>query len=190
MNQFGGGIGGPFEKNKIFFFTDFEAIRQVQDQTVIGFVPGAAVRLQTVSRSPALAPILNAYPLGNGPTTTSGVQQYTGVARSENNEYAAMIRLDDRFSSSTTGYLRFNYDHATATTPLGTLQDRQLNHAKPLNGAAELLHAFSPALINEFKFGINEVISHTYNLTSLPYTVNVSGFTALNSQLKSGWTDA
>ena len=183
-------------KNKTFFFLNFEGIRQVQDQTLIGFVPGAALRSQILTQSPVLAQILNAYPLGNGTIGATGVQQYTGIGRSVDNEYSTMIRLDHRFSDTTTAFARFNYDDAATTAPLGTLADRQLNSAKPLNGAAELLHVFSPALVNEFKFGTNQMVSHAYNLTSLPYTVNVSGFTALNSAKTSnqdgrtfGWID-
>ena len=179
MNQFGGTFGGPIRKNKTFFFFDYEQIRQVQDQTLIGFVPSAAVRSLTLSQSPALAPIIGDYPLGNG-AITGGVQQWNGVGGSTDNEYSFMGRLDHRFTDSTSGYVRFGYDSASTIAPLGTLTDRQLNAEKPLNGAAELLHVFSPSLVNEFKFGTNQMVSHSYNLTPFPYTVSVSGFTALN----------
>jgi hypothetical protein len=180
LNQFGGTFGGPIRKNKTFFFVDYEEIRQVQDQTLIGFVPSAAIRSLTLSQSPALAPILNDYPLGNGAISSTGVQQWNGVGRSIQNEYSEMIRLDHHFTDSTTGYLRFSYDSAATVTPLGSLTDRQLNNERPLNGVAELMHVFSPTLVNEFKFGTNQMVSHAYNLTPFPYTVNVSGFTALN----------
>src|ERR1035441_2513541 len=87
----------------------------------------------------------------------------------------------NHFTGQTTGYVRFNYDQAIGTTPLGTLTDRQQAYAAPLNGVAELLHVFSPTLVDEFRLGVNQAITHTTNLTSLPYTVNVSGFTALNA---------
>jgi len=35
-------------------------------------------------------------------------------------------------------------------------------------------------LVDEFKLGINKATTHSINLTSLDYTVNVSGFSALN----------
>ncbi len=180
MNQFGGNVGGPIAKNKTFFFVDFEAVRQVQDQTLIGFVPGQALRAQISLQSPALIPLVNAYPLGNGPLSSNGIQQRTGVSGSTDNEYSETIRLDHRFDAATTGYLRFGYDDATAIVPLGSLTDRQLSADRPLNGVAELLHVFSPTLINEFKFGTNQNVTHTFNLTEVPYTVNVSGFSALN----------
>ena len=180
LNQFGGTLGGPIRRNKTFFFVDYEEIRQVQNQTLIGFVPSAVIRSAALSQSPALASIISDYPVGNGAISSTSVQQWNGVGRSTQNEYSEMIRLDQHFSDSTTGYLRFSYDNAATIAPLGTLTDRQLNNERPLNGVAELLHVFSPTLLNEFKFGTNQMVSHAYNLTPFPYTVNVSGFTALN----------
>ena len=181
LNQFGGTFGGPLVKNKTFFFVDYEEIQQVQDQTLIGFVPSAQVRTQTLLQSPALASIVNAYPLGNGPISSTGVQQWTSVGRLRDTEYSEMIRLDHHFSDATTGYLRFSYDNAQTIAPLGVLADHQLSGERPLNGVAELLHVFSPTLVNEFKFGTNQMVSHTFNLTQTPYTVSVSGFSPLNT---------
>jgi hypothetical protein len=181
LNQFGGFLSGRIRKNKTFFYLNYEGFRQVQDQTLIGFVPTSAFRQQALSISPALAPILNAYPSGTQGTGTPNVSQYTGVGRSISREDSGMVRLDHRFADATTGYLRFNYDDAVSTTPLGTLLDRQKVPTSVLNGVAELSRVFSPQLIDEFKFGINGTISRTLNLTSLPYSVNISGFTALNS---------
>jgi hypothetical protein len=196
LNQFGGTFGGPIQKNKTFFFVDYEEIQQVQDQTLIGFVPSTQVRALVLSQSPALAPIVNAYPLGNGPISSTGVEQRTGAGRLTDTEYSETIRLDHRFSDSTTAYARFSYDNAQTIAPLGVLTDRQLSNEKPLNGLFELLHVFSPTLVNEFKFGTNEMVSHTYNLTEVPYTVNVSGFSPLNTSESTnqdgrtfGWLD-
>ncbi len=179
MNQFGGTLGGAIKKNKTFVFFDYEEIRQVQSTSLIGFVPTAAVRALTASQSPALAPIINDYPVGNG-GITGNVQTWNGVGSSFDNEYSEMIRVDHRFSASTTAYLRFNYDNAATVAPLGTLTDRQLNVERPLNGVADLLHVFSPTLVNDFKFATNQMVSHAFNLTPFPYTVSVSGYTALN----------
>jgi hypothetical protein len=180
LNQFGGNLGGPIRKNRTFFFVDFETIQQVQDQTLIGFVPSATLRSEVLLRSPLLAPIVNAYPVGNGGISGAGIQQRSTITGSTDTEYSESIRLDHRLNDSTTAYLRFSYDNASAIAPLGNLTDRQLSAARPLNGVAELLHVFSPTFLNEFKFGTNQMVSHTNNLTNVPYTVNVSGFSPLS----------
>ena len=38
-NQFGGDLGGPIKKDKLFFFTNFEGLRQSLATTMDAFVP-------------------------------------------------------------------------------------------------------------------------------------------------------
>ncbi len=181
LNQFGATFSGPIYKDKTFFFVSYEGFRQIQDQTLIGFVPSPAFRTPVLTKSPALDPIINAFPQGTSATSKPNVWQYTGVGGTIDNENSEMIRIDHHFTNKTTGYFRFNYDDALSLAPLGTLMDRQRVPTSIANGMAELTHAFSPSLLDEFKFGMNQAISRTLNLTNLPYTVNISGFSALNS---------
>jgi hypothetical protein len=45
QNQFGGSLGGPIKKNRLFFFGDYEGFRQSQGQTFKTSLPTAAERL-------------------------------------------------------------------------------------------------------------------------------------------------
>ena len=40
-NQFGGTLGGPIKKDKMFFFENYEGIRQVTGQTNLRVIPDA-----------------------------------------------------------------------------------------------------------------------------------------------------
>jgi len=49
-------FGGPAVRNKLFFFTTYEAIQQVFDQQTTGLVPSEAFRAKALQKSPSLAP--------------------------------------------------------------------------------------------------------------------------------------
>jgi len=185
LNQFGGSFSGPIWKNKTFFYLSYEGFRQVQDQTLIGFVPSTSFRNQVLAASPVLASILNSFPAGSSATSSPSIAQYTGVGGSLDNENSEMVRVDHHFTDATTAFIRFNYDQAISVAPLGTLTDRQRVYTAPLNGVAELTHIFSPTLLDDFSFGINSAISRTHNLTNQPYSIAISGFTTLNSNTSS-----
>jgi hypothetical protein len=65
LNQFGGSFGGPVVKDKTFVFAAFEGLHQRLDQALQGFTPSAAYRSTLLAQSPALAPLIDAYPAGN-----------------------------------------------------------------------------------------------------------------------------
>jgi hypothetical protein len=50
-NQFGGTLGGPIKRDKVFFFTDIEAMRQTQGITFSDIVPSLAMRTGNFSAS-------------------------------------------------------------------------------------------------------------------------------------------
>jgi hypothetical protein len=99
--------------------------------------------------------------------------------RQVNNEDSGMIRIDHYFSGRTTAFVRFNADEAVQSIPTGQLTAKALTDTKFNNGMVELSHVFSPSLTNEVKFGVNQTIYHTANLSPVPFGVAVSGFSSL-----------
>ena len=187
LNQFGGSVGGPIFRNKTFFFLAYEGFRSNWGFPLLGFVPDSATRALVEAQSPVLIPILNAYPIGQTPSSTAGVDIFTSDGRQRNFENSGMFRLDQHFSERTTAFLRFNIDRAANRQPLASsnqyLADQVLQTSAPVNGAIDLLHIFSPTLVNEIKFGFNRGTADTFdvNQTGLPYAVSVNGLTNLSN---------
>src|SRR5215469_14764519 len=105
LNQFGANLGGPVIKDRAFFYLNYEGLRQSLGETFTNFVPNAAFRAQVLAKSPALALILNAYPLGQT-RVDSVTDQITKVTTDTIREDAGMARFDYRFDSRNSAYFR------------------------------------------------------------------------------------
>ncbi len=72
-NQFGGAIGGPIKKDKLFYFISSDSVRYVQTTPVAAEVPTAAMKLGDLSASPT--PIYNPF---TGNANGTGRTPFTG----------------------------------------------------------------------------------------------------------------
>ena len=181
LNQFGAGIGGPIVPDQTFFYANYEGLRQHLGQTQIGLVPSPSFLAQTEAQSPALAPLLSAYPAGTSPTSNPSVWNYVAGANQVDNEDSGMIRVDRHFTDRTTAFMRFSADEAAYSIPTGALNALANTDTKLNNGVVELLHVFSPTLLDEAKFGLNQDIYHTANVSAVPFGVSVSNLSSLTA---------
>jgi len=188
LSQYGGSVGGPIVRNKAFFFVAYEGYQQDLGQTLIGYVPSAAFRSQVLAKSPALAPVIDAYPIGQNPTKDPNVSQFVGQGSQVGQENSGMFRLDYLFSDATSLFWRANIDQADYHIPYSPsagqyLDERQELTSYPVNSVVALTHAFSPTLLTDFKFGYNRGTTDTIyiNPTGSLYAIAVAGLTSINN---------
>ena len=166
-NQFGASIGGPIQKDKTFYFGDYEGVRQALGVTFTDNVPTAAARqgiLSTgnVAVSPIVQPYLPFWPLPNHPvppgSDTGSFSVATNQILSEN---FFQTRIDHTFSENDTLSGTGLFDRGPQTQP-DALNNvlTELVSSRQMYGLEET-HVFSPALVNTARLGYSR--SHGIN---------------------------
>lgn len=151
-NQFGAALGGPIQKDKTFFFLNYEGFRQHLHQTSAAFVPDATSRAAAV---PSVQPLLNLWP-----TAPAGAPDFNGIAEVFSSplqtirEDFGTARLDHIFSAKNSVAAIYTIDDGsdvTATT-LDPFSSDILNLREQVL-SLEQTHIFSPTLLNTARFG-------------------------------------
>ncbi len=175
-NQFGGAIGGPIQKDRTFFFADYEGIRQSKGITDTSTVPSPAARNgqlcsqpNPLSNCPPTPPppvsvdasvqmYLPLYPLPNAgldPTTGGDTGTFAFAGQQVIREDFVTARLDHKFSDkdSISGTYLFDDTPYRAPDPFNNvlLGNQTLRHIT----SVEETHIFSPSLLNSFRAGYN-----------------------------------
>ncbi|HLH43851.1 MAG TPA: TonB-dependent receptor [Bryobacteraceae bacterium] len=204
QNQFGGSLGGPVKKDKLFFFINDEELRKSQGQTVVALVPDAnahkgLVNGLSVPINPAIAPILALYPL---PTTTlsGGVGSIPEVDSTVGNENYLLARMDYTLSSKDSLFVRYVRDAADIVYPfLGSpLPPRWPEVGNTGNHFAtiEERHLISPTLVNLLRFSFTrtretDVQEHPDQTPALDFFpsrgqnggVNITGLSSMGTSI-------
>ena len=174
LHQFGASFGGPVVKDKAFFYTNYEGLRQSLGQTFENVVPNAGLKAQVLVTSPALAPIINAYPAGQTP-----LDNYTDLVKTVTSdtirEDAGMFRFDYRFNDTNTAFFRYNVDDAYIDQPQDALGTRNVIPHIPSNVVLQWQRIVSPTTVNEVKFGLNRANYHNYTYGTSPIALDMGG---------------
>src|SRR5215813_13090874 len=174
LNNFGASIGGPIHRDKLFFFANYEAVRQVFYKQTNAFVPTEAYRAQVAQKSAALAPLINAYPQGSFPTADPNAMLWSTIGRNPTYEDSGMIRVDYAMSSKTMASIRFNTDSYRTSSVL--LAENTTTTVSTPNAVLDVQHRFSPTILNDTRLGFNRDAFVDVGDGKLPYSISITGF--------------
>ena len=187
LNNFGANLGGPAIRNKIFFFANWGAYRQILAQQVTGLVPTPAFRAATIAASPALAPIINSYINQGTPTADPNALSYSGSGSNPVEENAGMARVDYKMNDRTSVFARFTTDHFNYTAPNGIEVNSsgqlssQFNSLTSPNLVLDGTHAFSPTIFTDARIGVNRDEYHEGGDQILTTNFSVTGLSTLST---------
>ncbi len=157
LNQFGGSLGGPIKRNKLFFFGNYEGIRQRTGVSLVTFVPTAAFR-ETVN--PAVLPAVNMLPLPNGPVSPTNPNAALYSAQKSNflDEDTAAGKLNYNLTPSKRLDFRYSVDDSLTKSVFGVAQG-QTAPSYGLNQNAKLTYTdnLSPHWLNEAGVAFNRI---------------------------------
>ncbi len=151
-NQYGGSVGGPIQKDKTFFFVNYEGFTQNLHQTSVAFVPSLASRALAVA---SVKPLLNLWPTptANDPTF-NGISEVSSSPLQTIRENFGTARVDHVFSPKDTFSSVYTIDDGNDFTP--TTADPYSADVLTLREQVASLaetHIFSPSLLNVATFG-------------------------------------
>ena len=152
LNQYGGSIGGPILKDKLFFFASQENLRQRAGVNVIGSVPSLSARARAV---PSIQPLLKGYPVGQLATSNPDLDIAESIFNTSIDEYFGSFRLDYRLNDKYSMYLRYTRDQGYLQAPLDVSGASQVVTAVPQNLVYTFQQVMKPTVINETKIGVN-----------------------------------
>lgn len=181
-NQFGGSLGGPLRKDKLFLFGNYEGFRQAwglstvtlvpDTQARAGYLPDASGNEKYIGVDPAVAPLLVLWPAQNGPELGAGIGEAFSHPKQHIREDFGTVRLDNNLGSKDLLFAVFTVDDSSANTPSQNPLSLINEALREQVTSIQEQHVFSPSLLNTARFGYSRA---SFNFNG--YTpVDVSGW--------------
>lgn len=173
-NNFGGSLGGPIRKDKLFLFANYEGYRQNLGLSNVTFVPDTQARQgflpdpsnpsgprKNYGVASGVAPLFNLWPTQNGPALLDANGNQTGIGLAYSNpmqrirEDFGTARFDYNVTPSDLFFGVYTVDDSTADTPTQNPLASINEDLREQVASLQEQHVFSPHLLNTARFGFS-----------------------------------
>jgi len=161
QNDFGGVLGGPIIKDKLFFFGSYEGLRVRLPKVANTYEPTQATRQ---SAPAAVQPLLNAFPQPNGADLGNGTADFTATYSDPSSLDSYSGRIDYSLNKKVTIFGRYSeapsstVQRAGAQSNYNALYHTDYRLRTMTIGSTQV---FSPLLINEARFNYSRSRAHS-----------------------------
>jgi hypothetical protein len=162
-NQFGGALGGPLKKNKVFLFGNYEGFRQnlhLSEVTLVpdnearqGYVPNSGGGVTYVGVNSASQALLSLWPAQNGPELGSGIAEAFSNPLQIIREDFGTARADYNISDKDLLFGVYTVDDSDANTPSANPLSSVVEALREQVASVQEQHVFSARLLNTARFG-------------------------------------
>lgn len=169
-NNFGGSLGGPIHKDRMFFFGNYEGLRERKGITKIAIVPDENARRgilpsRTVALAPAVLPYLSIFPLPDGRNFGDGTAESFNPSPTKKNDDYFLGRFDWNVSNNNFFFVSYSTSDGYSDEPLENRFFAEQADTRNHTATIEEKHIFSPTLLNVIRLGFNR---SSYFLDTLP----------------------
>jgi hypothetical protein len=159
-NSFGGTLGGPIRKDKLFLFGNYEGFRQHLGVSAVTLVPDNEARNgmvggKTIGVAPGVAPLLSLWPVQNGPELGSGIAEAFSHPLQAIREDFGTTRFDYNISQKDTLFGVYTVDDSFANTPSANPLSSVIEGLREQVASVQEQHVFSPSVLNTARIGFS-----------------------------------
>jgi len=159
-NSFGGTLGGPIRKDKLFIFSNYEGFRQNLGLSDVTLVPDNAARsgivgATSVGVAPAVQPLLALWPVQNGPELGGGIAEAFSHPLQTIRENFGTTRLDYNLGTKDTLFGVYTIDDSFAHTPSANPLSSVLEGLREQVASVQEQHVFSASVLNTARIGFS-----------------------------------